>query len=738
MSTSTFSLQNLKHKVSTLLSPSMVGTPSGADVGGVARLPSSAAKAVQESNVKPSKGMLFYLFFSDDSASKKVCGVKRGVGSSICIDLDCTIAAHQGKYCHVLPNHVYVKKNESTAFLEPSVDVSLLDSDIKSLWESEAVSIFDWQARFEGLETSNDDLTSPDKTTESIKKALTFRSPLQSPSLSPVKEDLLQDMPTFEPSLPPVGASNLNEVVPPALLKIETALAASIDHYTKTLSVIQDRLTDSELATNFKSQELALVGVKVDSFVSSIGNLLSGDFLSYSSPTLSSTIEQVCRDLTNTIHPAVSATASKLSKTEASLSNVKDKIQEEVEARLFLEKEVTETVTTIIEKVSEIASRLSAFEAVSPTTGNSTASPFASLRAGIQTGNFSSTSTPFVQSQAPVDVELSSQVADLSQRLTNLELGSSGDGVSINGLHFENLDDLTTYMADNKITSVGEFVCVYVALQERVSHNDSSALLGRLEKQRKLQLASNFEAYAVESFTSDIPSYFHTESNGTDFDKSYLNNLPSHKKWSASSHGDKARLMKDILSITTGYTHWINSEYNHTEPRYHLAMFCLMKTTEFLRAWLGYMDYVTDDLVINGYSIRVAWALATRLSRRIYEDLSVPRQGVKGSLGHPLVMRASVLWGILKTHAVMKEYIDMDFKNHPSMASEYVRFVVTTPRESGSEGLETQVADLKKKLSEQKKETSEAQKSATTASNKVAALTTSLKSFEARVKKLEK
>ena len=60
MSTPTFSLKNLKDKASTLFSPpvstpnpSMVGTPSGAD-GGVARMPSSSADAVQEGTSKPS------------------------------------------------------------------------------------------------------------------------------------------------------------------------------------------------------------------------------------------------------------------------------------------------------------------------------------------------------------------------------------------------------------------------------------------------------------------------------------------------------------------------------------------------------------------------------------------------------------------------------------------------------------------------------------------------------------
>ena len=748
MSTSSFNLQiqNLRDKATTLFSPaapttdpSLVGTPSGADVGGVARLPSSAANAVQDVNAKPSKGTLFYSFFPEDSSS--VCGVKRGVGTTMCIDIDCKVVAHQGKFCHVLPNHVYVKKNDSTAFLEPSVDVSQLSLDIKALWEVDAVTLSDWQSRFQQLEAPNGDLLPLEGTTESIKKAFTFRSPLQSPTSSPVKEDLCQDIPSFKPSLPPVGASNLNEVVPPALLKIETALAASIEHYAKSLATIQDRFTEAGTTASEKYDEITWIGVKVDSFMNSIGNLPSSDFSPYSSPTLASTIEQIACDLTTNVHPIVSAGAIELTKVEGQVSTLvldfKVKMQEELDARLFFEKEATEIFTTVIERLSEIGSRLSAFEAAFPTAGNSARSAFATFRSTLETGSSSPTPTPPVHCPAPIDEELSSKVADLCQRLTNLESGSSGDGVSINGNNFENLEELADFMEDNEIKSVGEFVCVYVALQERVSHNDGGALLGRLDKQRKLELNSNYEAYAVESFTSDIPGYFHSDTKTTDFDKSYLNNLPNHTKWAASSHGVKATILKDILSITNGYTQWINSQFKPSSPAYHLAMYCLMKTTEFLRAWLTYIDYVIDDLVVNGYTMTVAFAFATRLSRRMCEDMSVPRQGVKGSLGG-LIMRPTVLWGILRTHVVMQEYLEKDFRNHPSMASEFVRFVVTSPRDVGTSSLETQVVDLKKKVSEQKKEISEAQKSATTSSNKVAALTASLKSFETRVKTLEK
>ena len=124
--------------------PSVVGTPMGANVWDGVRVPSSPENSVKEDNVKPSKGILFSVFMSVDPSLSHVCGVKRGVGPSMCIDVDCTVVAHQGKYCHILPNHAYVKKNDSTAFLEPSADISNLAPDIKTLWETETASIPEW------------------------------------------------------------------------------------------------------------------------------------------------------------------------------------------------------------------------------------------------------------------------------------------------------------------------------------------------------------------------------------------------------------------------------------------------------------------------------------------------------------------------------------------------------------------------------------------------------------------
>ena len=53
------------------------------------------------------------------------------------------------------------------------------------------------------------------------------------------------------------------------------------------------------------------------------------------------------------------------------------------------------------------------------------------------------------------------------------------------------------------------------------------------------------------------------------------------------------------------------------------------------------------------------------------------------------------LWGVIQTHGKMKEYLKVGFKNHPSVSSEYVRFLIQNASVGRVERLETQFASLK-------------------------------------------
>ena len=58
------------------------------------------------------------------------------------------------------------------------------------------------------------------------------------------------------------------------------------------------------------------------------------------------------------------------------------------------------------------------------------------------------------------------------------------------------------------------------------------------------------------------------------------------------------------------------------------------------------------------------------------------------------------LWGVLQTHMKMKEFIKVGFKNHHSISSEYVRFLIQKSNIGKVSKLECRVATLDSKVTE--------------------------------------
>jgi len=69
-----------------------------------------------------------------------------------------------------------------------------------------------------------------------------------------------------------------------------------------------------------------------------------------------------------------------------------------------------------------------------------------------------------------------------------------------------------------------------------------------------------------------------------------------------------------------------------------------------------------------------------------------------------------MLWAMLKAHMKMEEYIQAEFKDHPTIASEYVKFLAT------NSGYET-VTTLQAKINSLEKELGLIKKSVTNAAN---------------------
>lgn len=82
------------------------------------------------------------------------------------------------------------------------------------------------------------------------------------------------------------------------------------------------------------------------------------------------------------------------------------------------------------------------------------------------------------------------------------------------------------------------------------------------------------------------------------------------------------------------------------------------------------------------------------------------------------LLATCVLWSTFCTHEVMKEYSRHGIENHPSVASEYVRFLVANAGHAKLDAVETRVSKLTETVKLLENKLKAAEKAATSAANK--------------------
>lgn len=150
-------------------------------------------------------------------------------------------------------------------------------------------------------------------------------------------------------------------------------------------------------------------------------------------------------------------------------------------------------------------------------------------------------------------------------------------------------------------------------------------------------------------------------------------------------------------------------------PAAMLAETCLSKSTAFADAFVRFLTKTCEELIqASGFPKKKAWALTTSLGKRICQEIHKD----SGALARSLIVSKDeaereqlcllLMWATLREHKRMAEYIKHEFKDHPSVASEYVKFLATNSH-SGWEtvaGLQKQVDDLVKEVASLKKSNS--------------------------------
>jgi hypothetical protein len=161
-------------------------------------------------------------------------------------------------------------------------------------------------------------------------------------------------------------------------------------------------------------------------------------------------------------------------------------------------------------------------------------------------------------------------------------------------------------------------------------------------------------------------------------------------------------------------------------------------------AWIlqlvGYMEDTYKDLIRqNTFTIEKAWQLVTQLARRIFLEVSRPRIGVNNTfrVGDNEQIGRLILWPVLKCQDIMKRYKESGFKDDPTIASEYVKFLAANSGTDAVDKVSSRMVALETEVKEATKAAKISGASASTASNKVDEVKKTLGELLKRLSKME-
>ena len=263
----------------------------------------------------------------------------------------------------------------------------------------------------------------------------------------------------------------------------------------------------------------------------------------------------------------------------------------------------------------------------------------------------------------------------------------------------------------------GSFVDVYSYLERVNSFKDvaSTTVLKNMEIRKKLELTAD-EALIIESFKHALPRIFNGGSSAAATSTSaWLPGVPTKDKWedNLGLSGAKITLRDNETTIRTRVEEVISQRLQGHQEAQSLARVLLSDTIAFVGCLNRFISETYKRLDESGFGKVDSWKLVSKLVHRIFATDCHQRRGavsefLDASDGRTLSL--GVLWGTFATHQIMREYMQHGIENHPSISSEYVRFLVANcglerinKLEAQNDKLSTEVVELKKLVASQTK-----------------------------------
>lgn len=647
-----------------------------------------------------------------------MCLSKIGAGGTLCLRKNCEVGSHVEAEKFVVTEHgsILVLKNTNVAFCEPTVDSGQLTEDVWAEWQDVGLPLGIWSDRFLAVDNRTSDTSPMTKAVlelgmEEFHVAKTFKTPGKR-----VKNMLGGNMAVFSPYQAKILEEHRADFINDSTEAGAATLIVDLDSEMARLA----RLV-VELGLETKSEFIALedsmrhVSNKTQILVKQLGKCPTGLSGAYEAPTLWGSL--------GLISDMISDCPTK-SQVEAEVTKVHS------DGKTMTKTLETKTVTlakNLLNRIEKTESELAILKniRVSTTSGFGT--------------NFAPASEEEVE-------EIRSTLERMEGEFGRFKAENEVTSVKFGGLGLRGFDECEAWIAKNfPDRAYGTVVDVY-ALFDRIVDDGSSnmaEMLASMEKRMKLKIDTAAEAQAIAAFLNEVPRIFHSpEATEVHIDShvSMLSKLPSIDHWSKGQHCLKNVIVKKLNKIKTSIKRDMERRLPLNSVALQVAIEGLEKSCSWILNLIKFMDGSFESLhQTSKFSKKQAWSLVTQLIRRIFYDLHAVRVGVLDSMTTDKEsICAAVLWGVFQTQDVMEDYEKHNFENHPSMASEYVKFLATNSGFEVMEDLEATVTRLDKENGELKRALTEAKRKADVANSAADRAEKAVNDLAKRVAAMEK
>jgi len=324
--------------------------------------------------------------------------------------------------------------------------------------------------------------------------------------------------------------------------------------------------------------------------------------------------------------------------------------------------------------------------------------------------------------------DLSERVEKLEKLVVNLTKTDklSSASIRVGKYCFESIDDLSAWCSEHLPAHYpfGAFLDFYSFMQRIKSFRDASDSenLRNMDYRNKLALTTD-EATTMAAFMHPLPKGFRGTANEEAQMHDWIPGLKSPEKWENDHEtaGMKITIKDNTEVVRSRVEAVIAHRLANSPDAASLAMELLADTITFSVCFSSFVSTTYRTLHRAGFGKCGAWNLVQKLMHRIFATDCFMKRGISAELldaSDHKSLGVSILWGTLGTHQTLREYQKYGIENHPSIASEYVRFLVAHSGVQKVEKLTLRCESLESDLKKMSRLLEVAQKAATTASNK--------------------